>query len=38
MTPQQVILTYREYEALPADGRRYEIHGGGDPLSHNNAD
>jgi Uma2 family endonuclease len=28
MTPQQVILTYREYEALPADGRRYEIHEG----------
>lgn len=28
MTPQQVVLTYREYEALPADGRRYEIHEG----------
>src|SRR2546422_6151977 len=23
-----VVLTYREYEALPADGRRYEIHDG----------
>jgi Uma2 family endonuclease len=23
-----VVLTYRDYEALPADGRRYEIHEG----------
>ena len=28
MTTQRVILTYKEYEALPADGRRYEIHEG----------
>lgn len=28
MEPQRVILTYKEYEALPADGRRYEIHDG----------
>ena len=24
----RVILTYRDYEALPADGRRYELHDG----------
>ena len=24
----RVVLTYKEYEALPADGRRYEIHEG----------
>jgi Uma2 family endonuclease len=24
----RVVLTYRDYEALPADGRRYEIHDG----------
>jgi len=24
----RVVLTYKEYEALPADGRRYEIHDG----------
>jgi Uma2 family endonuclease len=24
----RVILTYRDYEALPADGRRYELHEG----------
>ncbi|MBI3824818.1 MAG: Uma2 family endonuclease [Candidatus Rokubacteria bacterium] len=24
----RVVLTYREYEALPADGRRYELHDG----------
>lgn len=28
MTPTRVILTYRDYEALPADGRRYELHDG----------
>ncbi len=28
MNTTGVILTYREYEALPADGRRYEIHEG----------
>lgn len=28
MTTQPVILTYKDYEALPADGRRYEIHEG----------
>jgi Uma2 family endonuclease len=27
MAPQ-VVLTYKDYEALPADGRRYEIHEG----------
>ena len=26
MPSHQVVLTYKEYEALPADGRRYEIH------------
>jgi Uma2 family endonuclease len=26
--PTGVILTYRDYEALPADGRRYELHDG----------
>ena len=26
--PTRVVLTYRDYEALPADGRRYELHGG----------
>ena len=26
--PSRVVLTYRDYEALPADGRRYELHGG----------
>jgi len=25
---QHVVLTYKEYEALPTDGRRYEIHEG----------
>ena len=24
----RVVLTYRDYEALPADGRRYELHDG----------
>jgi len=24
----RIILTYRDYEALPADGRRYELHDG----------
>lgn len=24
----RVVLTYKDYEALPADGRRYEIHDG----------
>lgn len=28
MTPHRIVLTYKEYEALPADGRRYEIHEG----------
>src|SRR3972149_5189675 len=28
MKPERVVLTYKEYEALPADGRRYEIHDG----------
>jgi Uma2 family endonuclease len=28
MNTTGVILTYREYEALPADGRRYEVHEG----------
>jgi len=27
-TPTRVVLTYRHYEALPADGRRYELHDG----------
>ena len=26
--PIRVVLTYRDYEALPADGRRYELHEG----------
>jgi len=26
--PTRVVLTYRDYEALPADGRRYELHDG----------
>lgn len=26
--PTRVILTYKDYEALPADGRRYELHDG----------
>ena len=26
--PTRVVLTYREYAALPADGRRYELHEG----------
>jgi Uma2 family endonuclease len=25
---ERIVLTYKEYEALPADGRRYEIHDG----------
>jgi len=28
MTLARVVLTYRDYEALPNDGRRYEIHEG----------
>lgn len=28
MSTQRVILTYKDYEALPADGRRYELHEG----------
>ena len=28
MCPLRVILTYKDYEALPNDGRRYEIHEG----------
>lgn len=29
MPGERVILTYKDYEALPADGRRYELHDGG---------
>jgi hypothetical protein len=25
---ERAVLTYRDYEALPADGRRYELHDG----------
>ncbi len=28
MARRDVVLTYEEYAALPADGRRYEIHDG----------
>lgn len=28
MPSSRVILTYKDYEALPADGRRYELHEG----------
>ena len=28
MRTERVILTYKDYEALPADGRRYELHEG----------
>lgn len=28
MPGERVILTYKEYEVLPADGRRYELHDG----------
>lgn len=28
MSSERVVLTYKEYEALPTDGRRYEIHEG----------
>lgn len=28
MTPHRIVLTYKDYEALPADGRRYEVHEG----------
>lgn len=28
MATQRIVLNYRDYEALPADGRRYEIHDG----------
>ncbi len=28
MDSPRVVLTYRDYAALPADGRRYEIHDG----------
>jgi Uma2 family endonuclease len=28
MATHRVVLTYKEYEALPVDGRRYEIHEG----------
>ena len=27
-TGTRIVLTYRDYEALPADGRRYELHEG----------
>ena len=26
--PARIVLTYRDYDALPADGRRYELHDG----------
>jgi Uma2 family endonuclease len=26
--PTRIVLTYRDYEALPADGRHYELHDG----------
>lgn len=28
MKPERIVLNYRDYEALPADGRRYELHEG----------
>ncbi len=28
MASHDIVLTYKDYEALPADGRRYEIHDG----------
>jgi Uma2 family endonuclease len=28
MTPTRIVLTWRDYESLPSDGRRYEIHEG----------
>src|SRR3989304_6085685 len=28
MRGERVVLTYKDYEALPADGRRYELHEG----------
>ena len=28
MSGERAVLTYRDYEALPADGRRYELHDG----------
>jgi Uma2 family endonuclease len=28
MAKRDVVLTYKDYEALPEDGRRYEIHDG----------
>ena len=28
MAGERVILSYKDYEALPADGRRYELHDG----------
>ena len=28
MTTTRVILTYKDYAALPADGKRYELHEG----------
>ena len=28
MPAERVVLTYKDYEALPADGRRYELHEG----------
>jgi len=28
MAGHDIVLTYKDYEALPADGRRYEIHDG----------
>src|SRR5438093_9943978 len=28
MAKRDVVLTYKEYAALPVDGRRYEIHDG----------
>jgi hypothetical protein len=29
MAIARVVLTYEDYAALPADGRRYELHAGG---------
>jgi hypothetical protein len=28
MTPTRVILTYKDYAALPADGKRHQLHEG----------
>jgi len=31
--PTRVIVTCEDYETLPADGRRYELHAGRCPLT-----